>query len=136
MTMSNENQGYPLPAQPAEPFSPEDVGSEEIPEEQAPPPMNEDDVNYIPETGLTAQDEEDIFGTGERADGSIDEMERTDIDDLTGDEDDDFSDVLSVSEEDIMGKAPEPKRPKQFRRTNRPYTPPPPSVRGMGGLQY
>ena len=145
MTMQDDNQGYPLPVQsaPSPDYGPTgeiarsgETAEEEIAESYNPPPVDENSDNYIPETGLTSQDEEDIFGTGERADGSMDEMERTDIDDLIGDDDDDYSDVLSVSEEDIMGKAPEPERPKHFKRIVRPNTPSAPTVGGMGGLQY
>jgi len=135
MTMQDDNQGYPLPADSLPTGEIERSGEspeEEIAESYNPPPMDEDDVNFIPEAGLSKSDEEDIFGVGPRADGSIDEMERSDAEDLTG-ESDDLSDVLEVTEEDVMGKAPEPKHPKQFRRTVRPYVPPPSN---LGGLQY
>ena len=84
-------------------------------EESRPKPRTDD-------TALDEEDEEDIFGIGERNDGSIDELERTDVDD-----------ILDVSEEDVTGERPQKKR---FSRTTKKFRPSnqPPST--LGGMQY
>lgn len=89
-----------------------------------------DNDGYIPELELTPEAIEQDFGVGELSDGSIDEMERQDTDDVLA-VDDDFSDVLEVGDlnEDTTPKP----RPMRFKRTARPYRPMPPS--SMGGLR-
>ena len=75
------------------------------------------------DAALDDNDIEEIFESGERSDGTTDELER-----------DDFSDILDVSEEDITGD--KPVKPKQrFTRTAKRFRPnnPPPTV---GGMQY
>jgi hypothetical protein len=90
--------------------------------EQEPEPARKPRTND--DTALDEEDEEEIFGVGERSDGSVDELER-----------DDFSDILDVSEEDITGEKPQPKPKQRFSRTTKRFRPnnPPPTV---GGMQY
>lgn len=84
--------------------------SEELEEERKP---------MFPETELSPEAEEEIFGL-------------SDSDILGGS--DDFSDILSVSDEDILGTDPLKKRPKKLKRTVKKYqSPPNPS---MGSIQY
>ena len=93
--------------------------------EQAPSPQ-EPEAERKPRTDDTAlddEDEEEIFGIGERSDGSVDELERTDLDD-----------VFDVSESDITGEKSRPKQrfsrtTKKFRPSNLPNT-------TLGGMQY
>ena len=112
--VNQELSGYPLP--PPAPVDENDGTDSGEPESgSAPEPESE-----FPETGLTAEDEEEIFGVGDETDPA--------------DEPDDFSDVLEVTNEDIMGKESQPKQPKKLKRTVRRYVSPPPS--SLGGIQY
>jgi hypothetical protein len=86
-------------------------------DEEAPRPKPRTD-----DTALDEEDEEDIFGIGERNDGSIDELERTDVDD-----------ILDVSEEDVTGERPQKKRFSRTAKKFRPSNSPPSS---LGGMQY
>jgi hypothetical protein len=124
---------------------PEDFEEEEDQEEQEEPqsrpvfslpsvfpqssePESEPEPTRKPRTNddaaLDDDDIEEIFESGERSDGSVDELER-----------DDFSDILDVSEEDITGEKPQPKPRQRFSRTTKRFRPnnPPPTV---GGMQY
>lgn len=78
-----------------------------------PPPVSE-----FPETRITEEDEDEIFGVDEE-------------DILGGDAD--FSDILSVSKEDILGRPPRPPKSKRMTRTLKHSPTPPPN---MGGVQY
>jgi hypothetical protein len=121
--LNDEEQAVDTTPQPKPMFSLPSFGQGEpapTPQNQPQAPRTDDD------TAISAADEEEIFGTGERSDGSIDEMERTDFDDL-----------FEVGEEDIMGEKSKPQPPKQrFNRTAKKFRPnntPPPTV---GGMQY
>ena len=123
MTYRPEEYPRPLP-QPT--FAPqEDVEEEELVEEEERPELDEDDPNYIPELELDDETSDEIFGTGEKLDGSLDETERTDIDD-----------VLEIGDTDSIFGTGDPKpKPKRFKRTVKRFAPqPPPS--NMGGLQF
>ena len=76
------------------------------------------------DAALDDEDVEEIFGTGERGDGTTDEIERTD-----------FSDILDVDESDITGD--KPVKPKQrFSRTVKRFIPNNPPPASLGGMQY
>jgi hypothetical protein len=79
-----------------------------------------DDDGEIPEAGLSAEDEDEIFGV--------------DDEDVLGEGPDDMSDVLDVSDEDVMGPGPSaPKRRKpRPARSQRRYQPP----TSMGSMGY
>lgn len=101
------------------------VGSEDIKEELVElPPKTQEEPNYIPELGYTDKALDEDFGTGEKLDGSLDEMERVD-----------FADMLELGDEDsIFGTGePKPKKKRYFRRTRKPYPPSPPT---LGGMRY
>ena len=127
--MTYRPEGYPIPLPQPTPVPQEDTGDmeedtgeEEVVEER--PELDEDDPNYIPETELTEEDEDELFGTGEKLDGSLDEMERTDIDDM-----------LSLGDEDeIFGTGERKPKSKKYRRTVKRFNSQPPQT--MGGIQY
>jgi hypothetical protein len=103
------------------------VGSEDIEEElvELPPKTQEElesDPNYIPELDITPEQLDEDFGVGEKLDGSLDELERSDV-----------GDMLEVDSSDITGEPPKTKK-RYFRRTNKRYIPPSPPT--LGGMRY
>lgn len=114
MTMPDNELRYPQQPQQLQP--PEsDTDEDEAESEQESEPENE-----FPETGLTEDDEDEIFGL--------------DDEDIVGGSDD-LDDILGVSSEDVMGVDPlARKKRRKMKRTTKRYQPPPnPS---LGGMQY
>jgi len=108
MPYEEEREEERVEIAPAQPVIPE-------PEEE------EEEESETPEAELSAQDKEDLFGVRGIADLG---------------EDDDLSDLVEVTDEDIMGSnEPEGAAPpvKQFKRTQKRYVPP---DTGMGGMRY
>jgi hypothetical protein len=117
--------------EPVEEYTPEEpyYESEPEPDEQGPAPasrpVHEQDDNFSDVTGLSEEDEDELFGLGE------------------GDEDptssdDDLDDVLGLSAKDNeelfgLGDNRPNRRPKRYKKTARRYIPP---AGGVGGMQY
>jgi hypothetical protein len=95
-----------------------------FPQSQQEEPEAEHKVRPNPDdAALDDDDIEDIFESGERSDGTTDELER-----------DDFSDILDVSDEDVTGYKQE--KPKQrFSRTPKKFRPNNPPPTRLGGMQ-
>ena len=95
-----------------------------------------EEVEEVPEEVVEQEPEEedelsDLFATPQPGDNDI----KTDHLFNMGGEDD-MSDLTEVTDEDVMGEAPEPPRRviRRVRRTNKPYYGTPPS--SMGGMRY
>lgn len=100
-------------------------GTEDIEEElvELPPKTQKElksDPNYIPELEITPEQLDEDFGTGEKLDGSLDEMERTDV-----------GDVLEIGDLNSIFGTDAPKKKRLFRRTTKKYTPPSTSLGGF-----
>lgn len=93
---------------------------EEIPAPEAPAQPMDDGTEDV--SDITSLDEQDIHRLF-----STDGLTATGVD-----ENDDFSDLLDVTDADVMGDEPKPKTIRRIRRTGRRYLPP----QTMGGVQY
>lgn len=89
-------------------------------------PAREEAIVEEPKAEQEGDDMSDLFEVPEETDNDME------VDDLVEPPDEEsMDDLVSVSNEDIMGEAPKPKvKSQQFRRTNRRYVPPP----SLGGM--
>ena len=120
MAYETNNQNTPMVQQPIEiPVVPPPVRVQpETLAEQPKPKRHIEDLSDL--TSLSADDREFYFGTDGIGSG-VEEAVDNDIDDL-----------INVSDEDVMGKPPPPRRvnPSRLRRTAKHYNPPS-SMRGI-----
>lgn len=112
--MTQEQERIPEPAQPIE----EGAVNEVEPEEEA------EAVPVVEPVAKPKDDMSDLFEVPQPEDNDmvVDHL-------VEPPEEEDMSDLVDVSQEDLMGELPKPK-PKpvaRFRRTVKPYTPPPPT---------
>lgn len=112
---------YPMPPAPVV-DSDEDAEDEEREQKPVVRRTDHDDLtnDRIPELGLTEKAIEEIFDVGERSDGTIDQMERTDT-----------ADVLEIGDLNSIFGTDAPKKKRLFRRTTKKYTPPSTSLGGF-----
>lgn len=122
-TYEEEPVEQPQPQSPS-PFRIPFLQPQPQPAQQEPEPVAEHKPRTDMDTALDAEDEEEIFGTGEREDGSIDELERDDVDD-----------IIDVDIADVTGYPEDKPQKQRFARTAKKYRPnnQPPAT--MGGMQ-
>lgn len=74
---------------------------------------------------------DDLFEVPQPEDNDMEVDDLFEIPEEDIDFSDDLSDITQVTNEDVMGSPPKPKAQPRFRRTTRPYYPPP----SLGGIR-
>jgi len=129
--MTEDLKRYYSPLRPEKPVSvPVEPEFEEVTVDAATGEIIEPEPAPAPEPDLRSDELAELFEVPEPEDN---DMFIDDLFEVDSEDEDDLSDLTSVSNEDVMGPAPKPVQRRvvrRVRRTSRPYTPPS-SMRGI-----